>query len=74
MAGWQTGLLVLVQSMLQHMHVVLPASTAANTAAIKLQTGLAKLFRSPLLAGREVQPMALMSWGSLPCAHASYQC
>ena len=39
MAGWQAGLLVLVQSVLQqHMHVVLPANTAAN----KLQTGPAK--------------------------------
>jgi hypothetical protein len=35
MAGWQAGLLVLVQSVLQHMHVVLPANTAANN----LQTG-----------------------------------
>ncbi len=38
MAGWQAGLLVLVQSVLQHMHVVLPANTAANN----LQTGPAK--------------------------------
>ena len=38
MAGWQAGLLVLVQSVLQHMHVVLPADTAANN----LQTGPAK--------------------------------
>jgi len=29
MAGWQTGLLVLVQSVLQHMHVLLLANTAA---------------------------------------------
>ena len=30
MTGWQAGLLVLVQSVLQPMHVVLPANTAAN--------------------------------------------
>jgi len=30
MAGWQAGLLVLVQSVLQHMHVLLLANTAAN--------------------------------------------
>ena len=30
MAGWQAGLLVLVQSVLQQLHVVLPANTAAN--------------------------------------------
>ena len=30
MPGWQAGLLVLVQSVLQHMHVVLLANTAAN--------------------------------------------
>ena len=45
MAGWQAGLLVLVQSVLQqHMHVVLPANTAAN----KLQTGyqLVQMHRS----------------------------
>ena len=35
MAGWQAGLLVLVQSVLQQLHVVLPANTAANN----LQTG-----------------------------------
>ncbi len=38
MAGWQAGLLVLVQSELQQLHVVLPANTAANN----LQTGPAK--------------------------------
>ncbi len=38
MAGWQAGLLVLVQSVLQQLHVVLPANTAANN----LQTGPAK--------------------------------
>ena len=44
MAGWQAGLLVLVQSVLQHMHVVLPANTAANN----LQTGyqLVQMHRS----------------------------
>jgi len=35
MAGWQAGLLVLVQSVLQQLRVVLPANTAANN----LQTG-----------------------------------
>ncbi len=35
MAGWQAGLVVLVQSVLQQLHVVLPANTAANN----LQTG-----------------------------------
>ncbi len=35
MAGWQAGLVVLVQSVLQQLHVVLPANTAAN----HLQTG-----------------------------------
>ena len=30
MAGWQAGLQVLVQIALQHMHVMLPANTAAN--------------------------------------------
>ena len=30
MPGWQAGLLVLVQSVLQHMHVLLLANTAAN--------------------------------------------
>ncbi len=30
MAGWQAGLLVLEQRVLQHMHVVLPANTTAN--------------------------------------------
>ena len=29
MAGWQAGLLLLVQTVLQHLHVLLPASTAA---------------------------------------------
>ncbi len=35
MAGWQAGLVVLVQSVLQQLHVVLPANTAAN----HMQTG-----------------------------------
>ncbi len=30
MAGWQAGLLVLVHKVLQQLHVVLPANTAAN--------------------------------------------
>ena len=38
MAGWQAGLLVLVQRVLQHTHVVLPANTAAST----LQTSAAE--------------------------------
>ncbi len=46
MAGWQAGLLVLVQSVLQRLHVVLPANTAANN----LQTGPANS-QSHLLTG-----------------------
>ena len=38
MAGWQAGLLVLVQSVLQRLHVVLPANTAANNFKRVLQT------------------------------------
>jgi len=30
MAGWQAGLLVLVQSVLQHMHVLLLANTVTS--------------------------------------------
>ena len=47
MAGWQAGLMVLVQSVLQHMHVLLHANTAANN----LQQVI-DVVRSPLLAGR----------------------
>ena len=38
MAGWQAGLLVLVQRVLQHTHVVLPANTAASICRQVLQS------------------------------------
>ena len=47
MAGWQAGLLVLVQSVLQHMHVVLPANTAVNN----VQTGYELVSHRPCCGG-----------------------
>ena len=57
MAGWQAGLLVLVQRVLQQLHVVLPANTAANN----LQTG----YQSPITAytacyGHTIQKVPLL--------------
>ena len=53
MAGWQAGLLVLVQSVLQQLHVVLPANTAANNLLVVGCVSMPELQQaSPLLAGR----------------------
>ena len=66
MAGWQAGLLVLVQSVLQHMHVVLPANTAANN----LQTGS----DAPLLAGRVHGWLASRAASACAECVAAYAC
>ena len=65
MAGWQAGLLVLVQSVLQHMHVVLPANTAANN----LQTGyqLVQMHRSWAACKHSCKQFANRSSQELGC-------
>ncbi len=63
MADWQAGLLVSVHGVLQHMHVVLPANTAANN----LQTGhqhvqiTAPDRQSAWLASKQAMPMLVQS-------------